>query len=191
MTSMPKFNIGNDRWLDLARETLLSKGVEAVRVEALARDLGVTKGSFYTRFRDRNDLLQQVLQDWERCRVDEVIAASRFNDADALTQLKRLILEVTLDDGRLERAIRMWATLEDSAADAVKRVDQRRIQHLEHLFRDIGFSKPAARDRARLSFLARLGLLLTAEEMTLRERKALAATNFNILVNRQDLTEGQ
>jgi AcrR family transcriptional regulator len=186
MSSDHKANAGADRWVELARATLLERGVEAVRVEALARDLGVTKGSFYTRFRDRDDLLQQVLKDWERCRVDEVISASKDGDADALTQLRRLFLEVTLSDGRLERAIRVWATIENRAADAVKRIDQRRFQHLKQLFRDIGFPEKAARDRARLSYLARLGLLLTVEERTLRERKALATANLAILVNPHD-----
>ena len=48
------------------------QGIEAVRVELLARDLNVSKGSFYWHFRDRNDLLERLLDDWERSRASVV-----------------------------------------------------------------------------------------------------------------------
>jgi AcrR family transcriptional regulator len=44
-----------------------------VRVESLARALGVTKGGFYGHFDDRNGLLDEMLDAWERLSVDEVI----------------------------------------------------------------------------------------------------------------------
>ena len=53
-----------DHWLRAARLALLHNGPEAVRVEPLARDLGVTKGSFYWHFRDRGALLEALLVEW-------------------------------------------------------------------------------------------------------------------------------
>jgi len=48
-------------------------GPAAVRVEALAKKLGVTKGGFYGYFADRDALLEAMLDAWERESVDEVI----------------------------------------------------------------------------------------------------------------------
>ena len=52
-------------WIRAATARLAQEGIEAVRVEVLARDLLVSKGSFYWHFRDREDLLNSVLSHWE------------------------------------------------------------------------------------------------------------------------------
>src|SRR5215831_18160375 len=58
-------DLGRADWLKAARMALLQGGVEAVRVEKLARNLCVTKGSFYWHFRDREELLEALLREWE------------------------------------------------------------------------------------------------------------------------------
>ena len=58
--------LGKDDWLRAARRALLIRGPNGVRVEPLARDLGVTKGSFYWHFSDRDDLLEALLVEWEQ-----------------------------------------------------------------------------------------------------------------------------
>ena len=54
-----------DNWIRAAFARLANEGIESVRIELLARDLGVSKGSFYWHFRDREDLLTCVLDRWE------------------------------------------------------------------------------------------------------------------------------
>ncbi|MBR9990945.1 MAG: helix-turn-helix transcriptional regulator, partial [Gemmatimonadetes bacterium] len=44
---------GREEWLSAAAQAMSDGGVEAVRVEAIARDLSITKGSFYWHFKDR------------------------------------------------------------------------------------------------------------------------------------------
>ena len=48
------------QWLSAGLEALRKGGVAAVRVERLAADVGVTKGSFYHHFRDRGALVSVV-----------------------------------------------------------------------------------------------------------------------------------
>ena len=47
------------RWIEEGLLALAAGGPDAVRVEALAQALGVTKGGFYGHFADRNALLER------------------------------------------------------------------------------------------------------------------------------------
>src|SRR5690348_18440284 len=52
-------------WERGALEMIADEGVGALAVEALARRLGVTKGSFHWHFKNREALLQAALTRWE------------------------------------------------------------------------------------------------------------------------------
>ncbi|MCZ7642308.1 MAG: TetR/AcrR family transcriptional regulator [Pseudorhodoplanes sp.] len=56
-------------WIEAAQDALATGGVEAVRVEPLAKALAVTKGSFYWHFADRRALLDAVLDTWAQGRI--------------------------------------------------------------------------------------------------------------------------
>ena len=55
-------SLGKSDWLRAARLALLHGGVEAVRVERLARDLHVTKGSFYWHFSGPRGIARNSLE---------------------------------------------------------------------------------------------------------------------------------
>jgi len=57
--------LGREDWMRAARLALLHTGPDSVRVEKLARTLNVTKGSFYWHFKDRNEILEALLREWE------------------------------------------------------------------------------------------------------------------------------
>lgn len=58
-------SLGREAWIAAGLAALSSGGVEAVRVEVLARALHVTKGSFYWHFADRRELLDAIVAHWE------------------------------------------------------------------------------------------------------------------------------
>ena len=49
------------QWVLAAMDILAAHGVNALRVEQLAKSLGVTKGSFYWHFRDRDAFLARII----------------------------------------------------------------------------------------------------------------------------------
>src|SRR4029434_6679699 len=62
--------VRSESWIEAGLEEIARTGVEGVRVEVLAKSLGVTKGGFYRRFRDRAALLEAMLQNWsEACEM--------------------------------------------------------------------------------------------------------------------------
>jgi AcrR family transcriptional regulator len=124
-------------WIDEGLRALAAGGPDAVRVEALARTLGVTKGGFYWHFDDRPALLEEVLDTWERVSVDDVIERIEREGGDARARLRRLFALAAEDGGilRTDLAVRDWARRDGRVADRLRRVDNRRMAYLRSLFR--------------------------------------------------------
>jgi AcrR family transcriptional regulator len=146
------------QWLVAGLESLRKGGVGEVRVERLAADLGITKGSFYWHFKNRSELLEALLEHWSREMTDvefERIQALRGGLAGRLLALAEDVLEKGM--GRYDPAIRAWARTDRKVAAAVGQVDRRRVRALTGFFEDGGFGAAEARTRARLFYTFLLG----------------------------------
>lgn len=57
-------------WIDAAKRTLIDEGIWGVKIDRLARGLGVTRSGFYRFFNDREDFLDRFITHWETtCRL--------------------------------------------------------------------------------------------------------------------------
>lgn len=147
-------------WERGALEMIADEGVNALAVEALARRLGVTKGSFYWHFRNREALLQAALNRWEAADTRELSAhmgAVGDHPRERLGALFRWVSGET-------RAHRIYAALLQAldhplVKPMMTRVSQRRMEFLEQAFRAAGLGGEAARHRARLTYAAYVGFL--------------------------------
>src|SRR3954454_24737914 len=112
-------------WVESGLRALAVGGPDAVRVEALARDLGVTKGGFYWYFADRQALLGELLDEWERLFIDEVIEKVEAGGGDVRTKLRRLFGLAASAGGllKLDPAVRAWAHSDRAVARRLRRVD--------------------------------------------------------------------
>lgn len=124
------------RWIDGALHALAAGGPDAVRVEALARELGVTKGGFYWHFDGRDALLKAMLDTWEQDVVDQVIDQIESRGGDARAKLARLFALASSYEHlpRIELAIRNWGRHDESVAQRLRRVDNRRMGYMRSLF---------------------------------------------------------
>ena len=146
-----------EAWIDAATEVLVDQGIDHVRVDVLATQLGVTRGSFYWHFRDREDLLRRVLQAW---RDRATVALTRrletlrpdpreqLRDASSLPFRGRAAAKAA----RIELAIRAWARRDEMAREAVDEADATRLAHHERIFTALGFAPAEARNRAFLMY---------------------------------------
>ncbi len=150
-------------WIDAGLRTLAKHGSAAVRVERLAEALAVTKGSFYWHFKDRNALLEALLDAWKARATNAIIDQVEAAGGDAGTKLRTLFTIVIQLDGRLDRAVRSWATQDPMARSALEEVDKRRLGYLESLFLGIGFTPAEAIARARLVYHALIGQFMIGE----------------------------
>jgi AcrR family transcriptional regulator len=140
-------------------------GVAAVAVEPLARRLGVTKGSFYGFFANRDELIEAALSRWEQAHVDAFVA-SLNDDADPAERLRALVTLAT--SAARTRTIQGRLLLESSdrrVQAALRRVSHIRLMRLEGIFSELGYSDAAAARRSTLSYALYIGLLQLAREI--------------------------
>ncbi|HEX9968628.1 MAG TPA: helix-turn-helix domain-containing protein [Acidimicrobiales bacterium] len=125
-----------DKWIDEGLRALAAGGPDAVRVEALARGLGVTKGGFYWHFDDRQALLDEMLDTWERLSIDVVIERLEEAGGDARAKLERLFTLASSAAllGKVDLAVRDWARRAPDVARRLRRVDNRRMAYMRSLF---------------------------------------------------------
>src|SRR6187401_2544229 len=83
--------VRSESWIEAGLKELARSGVEAVRVEVLAKNLGVTKGGFYRRFRDRAALLDGILQNWSAGRIAAIVQQTSLDGASARDRLRAII----------------------------------------------------------------------------------------------------
>ena len=123
-------------WIEEGLRALATGGPDAVRIEPLAKALGVTRGGFYWHFDDRRALLEEILDAWERTSVDEVIERVESAGGEARARLRRLsALAASSDEPlRTDLAVRDWARREPAVAERLRRVDNRRMDYLRSLF---------------------------------------------------------
>lgn len=159
---------GSDRltkadWVRKATDTLAEKGVSAVRVEVLAKELQVTKGSFYWHFKDRDALLAEVLRHWRDGATGHAEGEAARPSEDPRERIRRLIEFATIPDldsapgGRLEQAIREWAVTSPPAAEALRQVDLDRLAMLGQMYIDVGMKRTEASAYAYLLYAYSIG----------------------------------
>lgn len=145
-------------WLVHGLEALRVYGLRGLGAEPLAKLIGVTKGSFYNQFKDRQDLLNSILELWEKEVTGKVI--NRIARVPGGPK-KRLLamLEYVLQDkfDKYDPAMRAWASHDETAAEVVRRVDKERLSFMKSLFEEAGFSKREAEMRARVMYYYMIG----------------------------------
>jgi AcrR family transcriptional regulator len=144
-------------WIAGAIDALADEGVAGMCVEALAKRFGVTKGSFYWHFKDRQELLGAVLAAWKEGRIRE--DGSDVSAADEGQKLRKII-DAYGNDRReivIELAVRDWARRDAQAAAAVEAVDRRRLENACRLFVAEGYGVDEAMSRSRLLYAYLLG----------------------------------
>ena len=156
---MSRAQLSAQDWTNAALRALADGGVAAVRVDVLARSLGVTRGSFYWHFADRDALLQTALEQWEQTVTTQVIERMEDvgNPLARFEQLVRVAFGPEPIPG-LQPAIMAHAK-HPIVEPVLRRVTARRIDFIAEIFQDLGLTPAAARRHAIISYATYLGWL--------------------------------
>ena len=162
-----------EKWVEAGLRALAAGGPEAVRVEALARTLGVSKGGFYWQFRDRGARLEALLDQWERVMVDRVIAQLDAEGGDARRRLRGLfaLAASSREWLRVEPAVRDWVRRDKTVAARLRRVDNRRLDYLRSLFVALSDEEEDVEARCALAMSLFVGFRFIAADFGTRSRR--------------------
>ncbi|AKF11145.1 TetR/AcrR family transcriptional regulator [Sandaracinus amylolyticus] len=151
--------LGKQQWAEAALRAVARGGIAAVAVEPLARELGVTKGSFYWHFENVDALVRETIAHWEELATTRVIEElERIDDpAERLRTLLRVALDRT-EHLQAEAAIAAAAGSGDARVQpGYARVSERRLAYVERSMRELGLRGADAKQRAFALFALYVG----------------------------------
>src|SRR3954468_7353982 len=168
-----------DVWIEAGLAEIARHGIDGVRVEVLAKNLGVTKGGFYRRFKDRAALLDAILKTWSAGRIASIEQQTSLDGATARDRLRAIIRlyseRMNTEGMAVELAIRQWARSDEAAAAAVASVDAARLKNVGQLYRATGLAPEEADAQAFLFYCFIFGQSLLFLERGPRKRAQLVA----------------
>ncbi|TWT81369.1 transcriptional regulator BetI [Planctomycetes bacterium CA13] len=127
-------------WLKMALDALEAEGIDGVRIERLARELGVAKSGFYWHFKDRDGLLTEMLKYWSEEFTEVVAEDPSIEESSPSVRLLSIAEMIEEQDlAKYDIAMRAWAEHDTKARRAVRRVYRRRHDFVTQLFAELGF----------------------------------------------------
>ena len=150
-------------WLRHTLVKIGEVGIANIQIESLARDLQVTKGSFYWHFKDRDSLLSETLAYWYNSATKAIGRVGKRDFDDPLKRLEYLYAlalnrRPDVPGGPIERALHEWGRASEIAAETIRRVDQDRISLIAEAYVEMGKSEHQARQTARMALANIVGL---------------------------------
>ena len=177
--------VSKAQWLDIALDVLETDGIAGVRIEILAKRLGISKSGFYWHFRDRDQLLMEMLDVWSH-EVTGVITENQellaLGPKNRLIKTAEIILEYDLT--RYEISIRQWALQDAVAARTVRKINRLRLKFIGETFSELGFTGDDMEMRAMLFVCYHTWEAPMFREISRKRRRKLITKRIELLTNK-------
>jgi len=153
-----------DDWISAGFRALTLGGPQAIKIEQIAVDLKVSKGSFYWHFKNLQAYKQAMLDYWQQRGTAQVIAQVDTKNVTPKERLADLIATATepnraaVGGRQAEAAIRDWARYDKNVAATIHKIEQTRLEYVAALFEQTGQNQPRAARSARLLYATLIGL---------------------------------
>ena len=137
-------------WLERALEILSQDGNARIRVRRISESLGVTTGSFYWHFKNRDDFIAALLEYWDEEFTNSIRKVLSNMNGPPEERLLKLAEEIVrLDLSRYDFPMRAWAAQDPKVAEVVHRVYNTRLKTVRGLFAEMGFTGDELETRTR------------------------------------------
>lgn len=179
--------LGREVWLDTARLALIEEGTAGIEINKLAKRLSSSRGGFYWFFKNRAQLLHELLDYWARTSTvlfERVLQTPTRNGMEEYLALTNLWVDEKDYDPKWDSAVRDWARTSAAVRRVVQAVDQKRIAVLERIFHDIGYTGKEAHIRARVTYYHQVGYYALGVRESRKERRALIPYYQKVLTGR-------
>jgi len=172
----PEGVFGRQDWIKASRKALIKGGIDQVKIERLAQQVKVTRGSFYWHFKSRADMLDALLDDWQATNTGPLLRAIEAAVEAGPTGIHivgRVWIEEREFSPAYDTAVRDWARKDPKVAAVVRAVDDKRIAALTRLMQVYGHRGTEALVRARIMYFHQVGYYALGIHETLAERLRL------------------
>ncbi len=152
--------VTRDDWLRVAKDILISDGVDSVKVLVIGERLKVSRSSFYWYFESRQDLLDALLDAWQRGNTAALVRQAETQAPTitaAVCNVFRCVVNPELFDNKLDFAVRDWARKSGSVRRVLDQSDSRRLRALTEMFARYGYDELDAVTRARVLYFMQIG----------------------------------
>jgi AcrR family transcriptional regulator len=155
--------------------TLIEEGVDQVKVLTLANKLDCARSSFYWYFKDRNELLKDLLGHWRRTNTRALVEAAQ-EPAETVGYALGNLFVAWADPGRydtrLDFAIREWSRRSKSVRDILSANEDARLKAIIEMFLRYDYPPSEADVRARIVYFTLIGYATTEQSETWATRVA-------------------
>lgn len=149
-----------EAWIEAGIEALVEEGIASVKIQVMAKKLGVSRSSFYWFFADLQELHRELLERWLGKNTSPIIERA-LRPAPTVTQAVCHIFECWVDpslfDPRLDAAVRSWGQVDAAVRDVVDRADDQRVEAITRMFLRCGYPQEEAFIRARVLYFTQVG----------------------------------
>lgn len=159
-------------WLEAGYRALIESGIDGVKIQVLAKQLGLSRTSFYWFFQEREGLLNALLEDWAKRTTQPLVnSAAQYAEtpAEAMLNVLSCFLSDSFDS-RLEFAVRSWALQNAAVATLIESADAARLAALHAMLVQWGHAPHEADVRARTIYLVQIGYISMQAEETIETR---------------------
>ena len=178
---MANGRLSREDWIAIARKALIASGVEEVKVDVLARRLKVTRGSFYWHFKHRKDLLDALLDDWEKSNRKEIEVVEERAAESGLVELFKVWLSEDPNYPAFDIAVRVWARKSRDVAKLVHEIDEAWLSVFRHFFERSGMEATEAFVRARIMYFHQIGYYALSIDESIADRARLGPVYYKAL----------
>jgi AcrR family transcriptional regulator len=129
-----------DDWLHAALDLLEEQGIHSITIINLAKKLKIARSGFYWHFKDRENLLAELLAYWTREYTEVFSTNPEIINTEPVKRLN-LIAEGVFDYqlAKYDLQFRMWANEDPVVSKEVNRVYKTRLDFLRKTFAELGF----------------------------------------------------
>jgi AcrR family transcriptional regulator len=147
-----------ENWLETGLQLLGVEGEKALTIARLCEVTNRTKGSFYHHFKNRDEFTNALLEYWQSEYTNRII--STVEQLDDLSDRRRKLDHLAASlDSKVEREIRNWSGNDARVKQALKSVDDQRINYLAQLIGELGqFEQKVALEIAIIEYATFVGL---------------------------------
>ncbi|MCP4471889.1 MAG: TetR/AcrR family transcriptional regulator [Gammaproteobacteria bacterium] len=187
VTSPERNQLQRFDWLLKALEIFVEEGIDSIRITRLAEDLGVTRGSFYWHFQNREDLIDSLVSYWKdknsAAIIESVTRASSL--ADGIFRFFETCIDSSQFDPRLDLALREWARRSTEIRALLDGEDETRIEALRQFYLRFEYPMPQALIRARVLYYSQIGFYALGTRESLETRLDYTEAYFEAFTGRQ------